>query len=399
VQQMHQKPKFTSDRRASAMQALAPVFFYFFAAGIATVMLGPLLPALMLRWHLADAQAGTLFAAGFLGQICGAWFATRRLRASVIYGALLTAAGCVAIAHANFGGAHVALFFIGLGLGAGLAAGNVIAGTIAPSSRASLLAILNVAWGLGAIACPVLVHLSIARDVSHFFYWTAACLAISAAVCIRIPHSMQPNGRSYDSTENALDTKSHLTRLPLSPLSLLAFASAMFLYIGVENSLGGWLPSYAIRTNPTLQAASISFGFWSAELVGRLLAAVLMTPRTERSVYRICLALLIITGALICVVARLSPFSMVILTILSGLALAPIYPLIVSFMLARTGNHLRLGPLFASASLGGVMLPWLTGVFSTALHGLRAGLVVPATGAVGLLILSAVITSNSAAKT
>jgi FHS family glucose/mannose:H+ symporter-like MFS transporter len=74
---------------------------------------------------------------------------------------------------------------------------------------------------------------------------------------------------------------------------------------------------------------------------------------------------------------------------LSGLALAPIYPLILSVFLARTGNHPRLGRVFAAASIGGATLPWLTGVVSTQFHGLRAGLAVPATGAVLLLLLSA----------
>ena len=78
---------------AKPLRTLLPVFFYFVAAGIATVMLGPLLPALIQRWHIQDAQAGTLFTASFAGQFCGAWFATRNLRASVLYGSAITAAG------------------------------------------------------------------------------------------------------------------------------------------------------------------------------------------------------------------------------------------------------------------------------------------------------------------
>ena len=103
------------------------MFFYFFVAGVATVMLGPLLPSLIERWHIQDAQAGTLFTASFAGQLCGAWFATHNLRASVLYGAFLTAAGSAFMAWADFGTARVALFCIGVGLGAGLTAGNVIA--------------------------------------------------------------------------------------------------------------------------------------------------------------------------------------------------------------------------------------------------------------------------------
>jgi fucose permease len=83
------------------------------------------------------------------------------------------------------------------------------------------------------------------------------------------------------------------------------------------------------------------------------------------------------------------------LTVLAALSLAPLYPLIMSFLLARTGNHGRLGALLATASFGGATLPWLTGVLSTHFRGLRAGLLVPATGAVLLLFLSTILTSKS----
>ncbi|WP_158794768.1 sugar MFS transporter [Granulicella sp. L60] len=384
--------------RAYVVRALGPVFFYFLAAGIGTVMLGPLLPALMLRWHIHDSQAGTLFAASFLGQLCGAWFAARKLRASLLYGALLSAAGCIAMAWLNFGAAHIALFCIGLGLGAGLTAGNIITGTAIPSARATLLAILNVAWGLGAIACPLLVHLSLPVGEQRFFYWTAACLALSAVFSIAIPQSVQTGNTSAEAFVSSPGTRPSKTRLPLSSLALFAFASSMFLYVGIENALGGWLPSYAVRIHPTLHASSISFDFWSAELIGRLLVAGLMIVVTEKSLYRVCLIMLILTEVFICIITHLSAANMVTLTILAGLSLAPLYPLIISFLLSRTGNHARLGPLFASSSFGGATLPWLTGVFSTAFHGLRAGLVIPAAGAVCLFLLSRVITTDSATQ-
>jgi FHS family glucose/mannose:H+ symporter-like MFS transporter len=370
---------------------------YFIAAGVATVMLGPLLPALIQRWHIQDAQAGTLFTASFVGQFCGAWFATRNLRASTLYGSAITAAGCAAMAWASFGQAHVALFCIGFGLGAGLTAGNVIAGTAVPGARARLIAMLNVAWGLGAIACPVLVRLSSAGGIQHFFLATAVFLVITSLISIAIPHPTQPAKLTETSSQLTSQTAFTKSRMPLSPLPLFIFGTALFLYIGVENSLGGWLPSYAVRTNPYLHASSISLYFWIAELTGRVLVTVLMTLLGEAALYRICLALLILTQILLCATAHISAPGIVTLTVLAALSLAPLYPLIVSFLLARTGNHAHLGALFATASFGGATLPWLTGVFSTYLHGLRAGLLIPAAGAALLLFLSTIITAKPAA--
>jgi MFS transporter, FHS family, glucose/mannose:H+ symporter len=392
LQATHPDASRPGNNPAKPLRALFPVFFYFLAAGVATVMLGPLLPALIQRWHIQDAQAGTLFTASFAGQFCGAWFATRNLRASILYGSAITAAGCAAMAWVGFGLAHIALFCVGLGLGAGLTAGNVIAGTAVPAARARLIAILNVAWGLGAIACPVLVRLSSSGGIRHFFFATAAFLAITSFVSITIPYPTAAVAEQTASSQAA----SAKPRLPLPPSLLFIFGAAIFLYVGVENSLGGWLPSYAVRTNPSLHASSISIYFWVAELTGRILVTALMTLLGEAALYRFCLALLIVTQILLCAAAHISAASIVTLTVLSALSLAPLYPLIMSFLLARTGNHARLGALFAIASFGGATLPWLTGVFSTYFHGLRAGLLVPAAGAALLLFLSAIITAKPA---
>jgi fucose permease len=371
------------------------VFFYFLAAGVATVMLGPLLPALIHRWQIQDAQAGTLFTANFAGQFCGAWFATRNLRASVLYGSAITAAGCIALAWVGFGSAHIALFCTGFGLGAGLTAGNVIAGTVVPAARARLIAILNVVWGLGAIACPVLVRLSSAGGTQYFFFATAVLLAITSLVAIAIPRPTPP-AELFETTSSPTSPSRIQRRIPLPPLPLFVFGAAIFLYIGVENALGGWLPSYAVRTNPAIHASSIAIYFWIAELTGRILVTLLMTFVGEAALYRICLALLILTQILLCVNAHISATGIVTLTVLGALSLAPIYPLIVSFLLARTGNYDRLGALFATASFGGATLPWLTGVFSTRFHDLRTGLIVPAAGAALLLFLSAILTARPA---
>jgi FHS family glucose/mannose:H+ symporter-like MFS transporter len=366
----------------TASRPLAPIFFYFVIAGMVTVMLGPLLPVLIQRWHIQDAQAGTLFTASFAGQLCGAWFASRNLRLSVIFGAILSATGCALMSWASFNTAHLALFCIGLGLGLGLTAGNVIVGTSIPSQRGRLLALLNVAWGLGAIACPLVVRASGPTNIGAFFLITSAALTTAAIFAITVPVAAHATPTESPSS----------TSLPLPLAPLLLFSAAMLLYIGIENSLGGWLPSYAVRINSSTQPTSIALYFWIAELAGRLLVAALMSRLEEATLYHLSIALLIVTEAILCAKSVLSPSGMIGITILSGLSLAPLYPLIVSFLLARTGSHPRLGPLFASASLGGAILPWLTGVVSTHLQGLRAGLVVPTLGAAILFLLSTGIT-------
>lgn len=382
---MHSTANDPLSSRISTGRSLAPVFVYFLIAGVVTVMLGPLLPALMGRWHIEDAQAGTLFTATFAGQLCGAWFAVHHLRISIIGGSVVTAIGCAALALASFNAAHIALFCVGLGIGGGLTAGNVIAGTSVTSGRARLLAILNVSWSLGAIACPMLVR-ACGSNINGFFYLASAALLLVAVIATAIP---QAPPREQSETEHPK------SRLPLPLTTLVMFSIAMLLFVGIENDLGGWLPSYAIRVNPLAHAPTIAFYFWTAELMGRLLMATPVNFLREATLYRVSTGLLGAALAVLIAIPHLSPNHVVALTILSGLAIAPLYPLILAFLLARTGSDPRLGPLFASASLGGATLPWLTGVVSTHFHDLRAGLAVPAAAAILMLLLAAPIAPST----
>ena len=387
MQYQNPQPDLSNEGRANVLRSLAPVFFYFAVAGIVTVMLGPLLPVFIRQWNIQDFQAGTLFVSNFAGQLCGALFAARNLRLSVVLGALFSAIGCAFMAWANFGTAPFALFFVGAGIGIGLTAGNIIAGTAIPALRGRLLAIVNVAWGIGAISCPLLLHAVGSINVRPFLLITSAVLIASALFSIVLPPL---------TLEESPTKRQPKHRLPL-PLPLLFFFSAsMLLYIGIENSLGGWLPSYAVRINPAIQASTITLYFWIAELIGRLLVAALVTRTGEAILYRICLVLLLITTVLFCILIYPSSGTLMALTFLSAFALAPLYPLIVSLLLARTGTHPQLGLLFSFTSLGGAALPWLTGVISTRFHHLRVGLVVPTIAVLALLSFSGAITRKPA---
>ncbi|MBS1798379.1 MAG: MFS transporter [Acidobacteria bacterium] len=359
----------------NSWRSLAPLFLYFSAAGIVTVMLGPLLPTFIERWHLRDAQAGTLFTSFFAGQFTGSWFAARNLRLSLVAGAALSAIACASLSLTGFHGAHLALFFCGIGLSAGLTAGNVVAGTGA-ASRARVLAILNVCWSLGAIACPAIV-----RFAGESFFLLAAGLTAASGLVLLV--SMNPQRTTPAATE--IPTSPKLS--PAWPVILL-FAVSMMLYVGCENALGGWLPSYALRHDPALKAATIAFWYWMAELAGRLLLASIAPLLSEAAIYRGSLILLL--GAQVAILLAPHPDGpfLILAVVAIGVCLGPVFPLLVASLLSATGQHPRVGALFSCASLGGALIPWLTGALSTHFGSLRTGLLAPALGVVLLLLLS-----------
>jgi MFS transporter, FHS family, glucose/mannose:H+ symporter len=300
--------------------------------------------------------------------------------------------------------AHVALFCAGLGLGAGLTAGNVLVGTLDAedskqhprsgpnqrgSSRSRNLALLNLAWGLGAIACPLLldaslrVHALDARPGQIFFFGLAAARVLCAALLA--PLLMRP---SPGSVEAAPPVK----RAQIPWHIFLVFGATFMLYVGVENSLGGWLPTYAQRLTSggiiAGRASAIAVCFWICELVSRGLTAALIKLVREQFFYRVCLGVLIATAATLVLVPHPGTATIFAVTAVAAFSLGPLYPLAVSFLLSRTGNHPGVGKVFACASLGGAVLPWLTGVLSTHFQSLRGGLAAPAAGAALMLLLS-----------
>ncbi len=403
-------------------RTLAVVFGYFVVLGVATVMLGPTLPLLAERWHLPDSQLGTLFFAYFLGQLGGAWFATRRLGVSLLAGAVGSALGFSALAFAGPSAAHLLLFFIGLGLGAGLTVGNVVVGTIdeagedfdrpaeAPrgaekdSSRSRLLALLNLSWGLGAIACSLWLRVGVrlshffgdfigtpsaAKSSAVFFLGLAGAFAGMAVLLVwLLPHHYYRRAKRGESC-------------PKVEWRLVAvFVASLALYVGVENALAGWLPIYAQRLAAggilSGRAAEVALCFWISELAGRALTALMVKRVDERVFYRACLAVLIATIGLLVMSPRLDPGWIFGLTAVAAMSLSPIFPLAVSFLLARAGSDPGIGKVFASASVGGTVLPWLTGVGSTHFQSLRLGFVVPMTGATLVLLLSWYLPSTKA---
>ncbi|QNI36065.1 MFS transporter [Edaphobacter albus] len=357
---------------------LAPLFACTACLGLLTVMLGPLLPALILHWHIQDAQAGTLFTAFFLGQLLGAWFATRNLRFSLLGGTLLGAIGTGTMAWTGYATAHLALFVAGIGISAGLTAGNVIAGT-ATEHPARALALFNASWGIGAIACPVLVWLCGASRPRIFFLAAAALTLGGGIYSNTLPRTLTNNASPVPKT-------SAQSKLPLSASVLLFFGASMLIYIGNENSLGGWLPSFALRNGSVITASAVSLLYWASELAGRLLLAGLRVK--ESTLYRASLSLLLVTLTALLITRHPSPGHVLLCIVVAGISMGPLYPLIVTFLLKRTGNHPRLGHIFASCSLGGAMLPLLTGILSTHFGSLRAGLFVPLAGVLLMLLFS-----------
>jgi fucose permease len=82
--------------------------------------------------------------------------------------------------------------------------------------------------------------------------------------------------------------------------------------------------------------------------------------------------------------------------VVTGLSLAPIFPLTLSLFMAKAGQPKNSGWVFAVAGFGGGTLSWLTGIVSSGARSLRLGLLVPTAAAFLLLFLASRLRSATA---
>jgi fucose permease len=146
------------------------------------------------------------------------------------------------------------------------------------------------------------------------------------------------------------------------------------------------MSTYATRATAwTFAGSTVAVAvFWAALVSGRAITPVILSWLTELGLFRASV-LATITGVLLLLAAH-RPLTLLAGSILSGLALAPLFPLILALFLEEIGESRNAGWVFAVAGLGGAVLSWLTGTISSSTGSLRIGLLVP--GAATLLMLA-----------
>lgn len=349
----------------------------FVLAGIVTTLLGPILPILIARWSLSDEHAGLFFTMQFIGNIAGilslSVLITRRgYGATLAIGFAFIAVGIAALNSGSELAALGAAVLFGYGLGLTLSGTNLWVADVAGPNRASALNIANFAWGIGAIACPGLVLLAYRGGwFSIFLFGVAGFSALIAASLALMDIEPRSQGISDAPVSEAN---------PKVPIQIVAaLAALIFLYIGTETSLSGWIAAFAKRmgTSATSRWELAPMLFWAGILSGRGLAPSILRRMREKSVLLAGILLAgICNGALLWV----STFrEAAVWIILSGFGLASIYPLLVASLVRHFGERMKRAAsgMLLFAAFGGATMPWAVGFVSTQTGNLRAGLVLP----------------------
>ncbi len=378
-----------SQASSSARPLTLAAYASFVPIGIVTVLLGPMLPTLSTRWSLNYSQAGALFTVQYLAAtaavaLSGWLVGLRGYRFAINVGLVLVTAGMVLLLAGPkaLGMAGIAAY--GAGLGFTVPAANLLVAEVNPKERSAKLNVLNFCWSTGSVACPFLVAAAAKSSHVPLFLELVAGFSLLVAIAIAVmPASIvEPSVVPAVRGSGSLGIDWKLRALP-------ALALLFFIYVGTENSFGGWVATYAKSLGsltPTMAVTTPSF-FYGSLMLGRWLAPLLLRAIDDARLVQVGL-LVACVGMVGLVLSHALP-GVVLSACLAGLGLSAVYPITISLMSREFGSAAsRVGSLmFTLSNLGGGSLPWLVGVSSNQFGTLKAGLAVPLMGSIAMFLL------------
>ncbi len=358
----------------SSKASLPVLHFAFLLTGVATVMMGILLPTMLVKWSLTDAQAGSLFVAQFSAAFVGSLlYGEIVLRLgqtnTVIAGMAVIAVGIGSIALSGWPMLLVFVALYGFALGYTLPAINLAVASACPDRRSPALNLLNFSWTLGAVTAPLVLGYLLQWlrvSLSAVLFGLAALFLGSGMTLYLVP---TPRSAAIKQEGAPEASRSSSETWVLTGLLL-------FLYVGAETGVAGWAPLMGLR-HQILSAASVSLAqafFWGALLAGRLGAGSLWKNAPPRQLISVSLATA--AAGIVLLATSMSKSALFSGMVLAGAGLAAVFPTTVAVFSsqATTSAKRAAGMVFAAAGLGGAALPSFIGWMSSHGYSLRLGL-------------------------
>jgi fucose permease len=328
-------------------------------------------------------------------------------------------------------GAALVLIFgcslvLGFGANAIVAAGHALVADVAARWRNSALNLLDICFGLGLAALPLVVQRIQQRGGLGLVFWSLGGITVALLVLILAPRFPKP----AHPEASALSGAKELFGKP----SFWLLASALFMYVGTEVSVGKWVVTFMERDARLLAGhgldpaqlqslasaspAALSHFFETepagrfvadyalttlslfafALLAGRLVSSLLLARARVNSFVLLTAGSLLTTAGLVVSFTAGSPGVVRAGLLAAGFGMGPIFPTSVglaSMMTPRTAGtaiSLVMGVGFA----GLLLIPPAVGYISAAAGGeagdVRTGLMAVVAASVVMLLLHVVLT-------
>jgi fucose permease len=219
---------------------------------------------------------------------------------------------------------------------------------------------------VGAISAPGLLSLAMERGSIGM----TKALAILALMLIPSAFMMPRVQVTARQTEKARP-------LPKGAMALIVTTGVLiFLYVGIENGVAGWLPTFSSRMHQfsPKQSAALQATFWTALLVGRFGATGILRFVREKNLLTVSIVAALAGTAGVLTASGAGALYVSVAVV--GVGFAPIFPTAIAVLTKSLAGQsgTKLGWMFAAAGLGGAVLPPCIGALSSFSSNLRVGM-------------------------
>jgi MFS transporter, FHS family, glucose/mannose:H+ symporter len=363
------------------------LFGGFVLSGIATTIVGPMLPVFIRRWSLDDGQAGLFSTIQFLAALAGTLASSAiaswgGYRPALLLGYALMGGGLAGLNANNHLFALQATAAFGLGYGLITPGTNLFVAELGGAKSASLLNLLNFTWGAGAMSCSPLIALALRHNrLAGMLVGFALFGAVLVLGLLATPFGTEPHQENRKASE--------ATHLRAGLIVTVALAALFFVYVAMENGIGVWAAEYAKRlANGITGMTTLAPMFFYAGLtLGRISAPLVLRRVSERKTVLGALTLAAVGITLLIASATLKIALLAVF--LAGLGCASVYPIYIAWLSRWYGARAKQigGLVFGLASLGGSAGPGMVGFISKYSASLRVGLMAPLAEAIVMLVI------------
>ena len=346
------------------------VYVAFIALGMPDGLLGVAWPSVRSGFNLPLDAVGILITCSVTGYVISS-FSNGILIARFGVGRVL-AMSCALTGIGLIGYTFVPQWWmmVALGLLAGLGAGAIDAGLntyVAAHFHEGLMQWLHACYGIGITCGPIIMTFAVINLSSwRIGYRVVGIFQLILAVCFvaTLPMwSRDDNKAKADEPLKLTDYKTPMLQTMQNGKAWLS-AALFFFYVGGEVSLGTWTFSLLTEARGIAQgqAGMVTGSYWASFTIGRILAGLYAKKvGVDKLVQGSVIAAL--AGALL-LALNLAPALNLVAVALVGLAIAPIFPALIS------GTSTRVGDKDAANTIG---MQMAASAFGTAPHPQPAG--------------------------
>lgn len=364
-------------------------FYAFFINGITSLIIGAILPYLLADFQIGYDKGGMLISfqsignllASFLGGIISVYIGRRN---AIVALSLMTALGFSGMVIFKSPAILILPFFLtGVGRGSVSNLSNTIVNDVSDGNPKDLN-ILHTFFAVGAFMAPFVASWLLNNGFSWRFVLglvaTLAALMTLNFATSNIDNTRPEKERKEDKKKSSLDF--------LKNVDFYLSSGILFFYVGVEYAVNNWIVTYLKDSGimSTSMAQKILSMLWIIIIFGRLFIAYMSKKVDKRSIL-----LISSIGTMVFFLLFLlssSTWAIAICILGLGFCLSGIYPTTISNAgSVLKGSSLAMGTILGIAGLGGIIMPYVTGVVAEN-YGIKGGMTAIGVAAVLMFIFT-----------